>query len=95
MNYATDLKELFMKNFINYSSQFADNDGPYYWHIKSGTIQREPPEDFKEFNSTTVQQLLKETEDITSSTMFSCVTRSNTSSALESIKDKKEDLILK
>lgn len=20
-----------------------DNDGPYYWHIKSGTIQREPP----------------------------------------------------
>jgi hypothetical protein len=23
---------------------FADNDGPYYWHIKSGTIQREPPE---------------------------------------------------
>ncbi|KAL0273351.1 UNVERIFIED_CONTAM: hypothetical protein PYX00_006040 [Menopon gallinae] len=72
-----------------------DNDGPYYWHIKSGTIQREPPEDFKEFNSTTVQQLLKETEDITSSTVFSCVTRSNTSSALESIKDKKEDLILK
>jgi len=21
-----------------------DDDGPYYWHIKSGTIQREPPE---------------------------------------------------
>lgn len=21
-----------------------DNDGPYYWHIKSGTIQREVPE---------------------------------------------------
>lgn len=21
----------------------TDNDGPYYWHIKSGTIQREPP----------------------------------------------------
>jgi hypothetical protein len=20
-----------------------DEDGPYYWHIKSGTIQREPP----------------------------------------------------
>lgn len=20
-----------------------DNNGPYYWHIKSGTIQREPP----------------------------------------------------
>ena len=23
---------------------FSDDDGPYYWHIKSGTIQREPPE---------------------------------------------------
>ena len=22
----------------------SDDDGPYYWHIKSGTIQREPPE---------------------------------------------------
>jgi len=21
----------------------VDNDGPYYWHIKSGTIQREVP----------------------------------------------------
>lgn len=21
----------------------TDNDGPYYWHIKSGTIQREAP----------------------------------------------------
>lgn len=21
----------------------TDNEGPYYWHIKSGTIQREPP----------------------------------------------------
>jgi amyloid beta (A4) precursor protein-binding family B protein 2 (Fe65-like) len=21
----------------------TDDDGPYYWHIKSGTIQREPP----------------------------------------------------
>ena len=20
-----------------------DEDGPYYWHIKSGTIQRDPP----------------------------------------------------
>ena len=20
-----------------------DEDGPYYWHIKTGTIQREPP----------------------------------------------------
>ena len=22
---------------------WADEDGAYYWHIKSGTIQREPP----------------------------------------------------
>lgn len=31
-----------------------DNDGPYYWHIKSGTIQREPPLFPKE--SATTQQ---------------------------------------
>ena len=24
--------------------RLLDDDGPYYWHIKSGTIQREPPE---------------------------------------------------
>lgn len=24
--------------------EIADNYGPYYWHIKSGNIQREPPE---------------------------------------------------
>lgn len=28
-----------------------DNDGPYYWHIKSGTIQREPPIWPKELSS--------------------------------------------
>lgn len=27
----------------NYFFRHSDNDGPYYWHIKSGTIQREPP----------------------------------------------------
>lgn len=32
-----------------------DNDGPYYWHIKSGTIQREPPL-FPKESSTTQQQ---------------------------------------
>ncbi|EEB11505.1 predicted protein [Pediculus humanus corporis] len=70
-----------------------DNDGPYYWHIKSGTIQREPPEECKEI-STIVQQFLKDTEDLNSSTVINCVTRSNTSSALESI-NKKEDLAYK
>lgn len=28
-------------SFLNFT--FPDNGGPYYWHIKSGTIQREPP----------------------------------------------------
>ncbi|KAK6637371.1 hypothetical protein RUM44_007787 [Polyplax serrata] len=71
-----------------------DNDGPYYWHIKSGTIQREPPEDCKEI-SNIVQQFLKDTDDLNTSTIINSVTRSNTSSALESIKDKKEDVAFK
>lgn len=38
------------KLLLNYNNKLLtknmilDNDGPYYWHIKSGTIQREPPE---------------------------------------------------
>lgn len=72
-----------------------DNDGPYYWHIKSGTIQREPPEEFKEKNTPNIHHLLKESEDMTTSTIINYVTRSNTSSNLDSMKDKKEDLALK
>lgn len=39
-----------------------DNDGPYYWHIKSGTIQREPPtwprgQDAKELKSPTASNV--------------------------------------
>lgn len=26
------------------SDFFSDENGPYYWHVKSGNIQREPPE---------------------------------------------------
>ncbi|KAF0299244.1 Protein Fe65 [Amphibalanus amphitrite] len=59
-----------------------DNDGPYYWHIKSGTIQREPPpsppEDAK-------PQPVKDSESssgISSGSAGSGVTRSSTSSAL-------------
>ena len=26
---------------------YADADGAYYWHIKSGTIQRDPPDEFQ------------------------------------------------
>lgn len=32
-----------------------DNDGPYYWHIKSGTIQREPPLFPKEIQSADIK----------------------------------------
>lgn len=32
-----------------------DNDGPYYWHIKSGTIQREPPLFPKEMQSADIK----------------------------------------
>ncbi|XP_018326384.1 protein Fe65 homolog [Agrilus planipennis] len=82
-----------------------DNDGPYYWHIKSGTIQREPP---SIPNSNRVDQLntkssfSKETESIISkfenSILSSSVTRSSTSSALDLEGDerkRKEELTLK
>lgn len=26
------------------SNAVLDENGPYYWHVKSGNIQREPPE---------------------------------------------------
>lgn len=32
-----------MKFNIQILYYFTDEDGAYYWHIKSGTIQREPP----------------------------------------------------
>ncbi|XP_017771885.1 PREDICTED: uncharacterized protein LOC108559207 isoform X2 [Nicrophorus vespilloides] len=78
-----------------------DNDGPYYWHIKSGTIQRELPEmpcenlkDLKngDFGKET-DSLLQKFESITSS-----VTRSSTSSALDAEfeeRKKKEDVAFK
>lgn len=32
-------------NFIgNQFNAISDENGPYYWHVKSGNIQREPPE---------------------------------------------------
>ena len=53
---------------ITFSNNFlfcSDDDGPYYWHIKSGTIQREPPEN-KESSSQSAQsfkrQVLQEAE---------------------------------
>jgi amyloid beta (A4) precursor protein-binding family B protein 2 (Fe65-like) len=37
----------------------SDDDGPYYWHIKSGTIQREPPEN-KESSSQSAQSFKRQ-----------------------------------
>lgn len=53
----------------------SDNDGPYYWHIKSGTIQREAPTNVVSNNS--IGEIPRE------GAMTSSVTRSTTSSALD------------
>lgn len=81
-----------------------DNDGPYYWHIKSGTIQREPPG----LDTPTPGAggpggkplLLTKDTDTSLSAVVSCVTRSNTSSALEELsgqrdRDRREEMALK
>lgn len=47
--------------FIVYC-MFSDNDGPYYWHIKSGTIQRELPQSDKKQESKRVT--LRDTENV-------------------------------
>jgi hypothetical protein len=65
-----------------------DNDGPYYWHIKSGTIQREVPvlpESEKSEKSDTKQNINKENDVLmlTFENSLGSVTRSSTSSALD------------
>uniref|UniRef100_A0A2A4JPS2 PID domain-containing protein n=1 Tax=Heliothis virescens TaxID=7102 RepID=A0A2A4JPS2_HELVI len=66
-----------------------DNDGPYYWHIKSGTIQREipkmPPVEAKESRISMVRDCsnLSEVSKYEGSMMTSSVTRSTTSGALD------------
>ncbi|XP_050060717.1 protein Fe65 homolog isoform X2 [Aphis gossypii] len=79
-----------------------DNDGPYYWHIKSGTIQREPPEYSGKNEPKT--PLVKDAESVLNSFqnntggLVSSVTRSTTSSALENLcyqKNRKEDMAYK
>lgn len=65
--------------------QHQDNDGPYYWHIKSGTIQRNAPEQITGNNEPRTP-LVKDAETVLSSyhqSGLGGVTRSNTSSALE------------
>ncbi|XP_012288947.1 protein Fe65 homolog isoform X2 [Orussus abietinus] len=78
-----------------------DNDGPYYWHIKSGTIQREPPEAPLNSKTESRRSLVKDNESINNfhslGGMVNTVTRSNTSSALDQDLEnkRKEELALK
>ncbi|KAJ8680141.1 hypothetical protein QAD02_015928 [Eretmocerus hayati] len=77
-----------------------DKDGPYYWHIKSGTIQREPPE--ARFSKIEARRsFVKDDNSINNLNslggLVSSVTRSNTSSALDQELEnkRKEELALK
>ncbi|XP_013194980.2 protein Fe65 homolog isoform X3 [Amyelois transitella] len=65
-----------------------DNDGPYYWHIKSGTIQREipkmPPVEAKETRISMVRDCSM--SDVKyEGVMTTSVTRSTTSGALDNV----------
>ena len=64
-----------------------DENGPYYWHVKSGNIQREPPEAPPHSKRESRRSLVKDNDSInnfhTLSGMVNTVTRSNTSSALD------------
>nr|XP_012218960.1 PREDICTED: amyloid beta A4 precursor protein-binding family B member 2-like isoform X1 [Linepithema humile]XP_012218961.1 PREDICTED: amyloid beta A4 precursor protein-binding family B member 2-like isoform X1 [Linepithema humile] len=64
-----------------------DENGPYYWHVKSGNIQREPPEAPLHAKTEARRSLVKDNDSInnfhTLSGMVNTVTRSNTSSALD------------
>uniref|UniRef100_A0A6P7G6F4 Protein Fe65 homolog n=1 Tax=Diabrotica virgifera virgifera TaxID=50390 RepID=A0A6P7G6F4_DIAVI len=60
-----------------------DNDGPYYWHIKSGTIQREIPlVENNKLEKSNSKLNLKDGNLISSFENNLSVTRSSTSSAL-------------
>lgn len=56
-----------------------DNDGPYYWHIKSGIIQREPPtsaiceetnEQLKDIDAVRFKSLQKKSQQIISNILI-------------------------
>lgn len=78
---------------------FLDNDGPYYWHIKSGTIQREIPLiDTEKTEKSDIKSNIKDCDLISSFESSMSVTRSSTSSALDLESDdrkKKEEIALK
>ncbi|OXU27458.1 hypothetical protein TSAR_014227 [Trichomalopsis sarcophagae] len=77
-----------------------DKDGPYYWHIKSGTIQREPPE-ARISKLESRKSFVKDNDSINNFNslggLVNTVTRSNTSSALDQELENKrrEELALK
>lgn len=77
----------------------SDNDGPYYWHIKSGTIQRDIPVlRTEKQDKSDLKYGLKENNLISSFENSMSVTRSTTSSALDlesEDRKKKEDVVLK
>ncbi|XP_047538878.1 protein Fe65 homolog isoform X4 [Vanessa atalanta] len=66
-----------------------DNDGPYYWHIKSGTIQREipkmPPIEARESRISMVRDCSNLSDIKYEGAMTSSVTRSTTSGALDHV----------
>ncbi|KAG0693866.1 Protein Fe65 [Chionoecetes opilio] len=65
-----------------------DNDGPYYWHIKSGTITRTPPEPSQTVPAAPLRAERRAREaDQNSGSVGGTVTRSNTSSALSELSD--------
>nr|XP_037871343.1 protein Fe65 homolog isoform X2 [Bombyx mori] len=74
----------------------SDNDGPYYWHIKSGTIQREipkmPPIEARESRISMVRDCsnLSEVSKYEGAVMTSSVTRSTTSGALDHVDQEAE-----
>ncbi|KAL1505805.1 hypothetical protein ABEB36_005282 [Hypothenemus hampei] len=75
-----------------------DNDGPYYWHIKSGTIQREMPQFELDKEKSDSKQGFKESDFFSAFESSMTVTRSSTSSALDLETDdrkRREELALK
>lgn len=102
LNPLTITKHIF-KYHLTYFYFNLDNDGPYYWHIKSGTIQREVPAmpNNEKTEKTDKSNFSKETDNLIAkfeSGIISSVTRSSTSSALDMELDdrkKKDDLAFK
>ncbi|KAK7872562.1 hypothetical protein R5R35_013791 [Gryllus longicercus] len=65
-----------------------DNDGPYYWHIKSGTIQREPP--LASGVPITLVETRRPLVPRDTEPTLGTVTRSSTSSALGELDGRRE-----